>query len=58
MFGNGERWRAFACDGHHHDLNGPRPLTDDDEVYLTGVARQWARALSGKPWARPLPIWS
>lgn len=55
-FGNGEVWRAMACDGHHHGLTDPHPLTDDDRAYLEGLQHQHARALAGKPYARPLPL--
>jgi len=52
----GGRWRVFACDAHHDGLDDTHPLTDDDQVYLAGLDRQWERALAGKPWARPLPV--
>jgi len=55
-FGNGEVWRAMACDGHHHGLIDAHPLTDDDRAYLEGLERQHARALAGKPYARALPL--
>jgi hypothetical protein len=51
-----QRWLAFACDAHRDALTDPHQLTTADRAELERRRRNWADALTGKPWRPPTPL--